>query len=88
VSQDIKYYVNDQFDKMYRPVTDTYRRIERQIETDYKQALGYKCSNEKAYKSNRKYQARFKSAVEQQKADQLKTPACDELNERFQPYNF
>lgn len=56
VSQDIKYYVNDQFDKMYRPVTDTYRRIERQIEFDYKQALGQKCSNEKAYKSNRKYQ--------------------------------
>jgi len=56
VSQDIKYYVSDQFDKMYRPVTDTYRRIEKQVEHDYKQALGHKCSNEKAYKSNRKYQ--------------------------------
>lgn len=33
-------------------------------------------------------QARFKSAGEQQKADQLKTPACDELNQRFHAYNF
>lgn len=56
VSQDIKYYVSDQFDRMYRPVTDTYRRIERQVESDYKQDLRNKCSNEKVYKSNRKYQ--------------------------------
>ena len=56
VSQDIKYYVSDQFDTMYRPVTDTYRRIEKQVESDYKHALGNKCTNEKVYKSNRKYQ--------------------------------
>lgn len=56
VVPDIKYYVNDQFDKQYKPYTDTYYKLEKQVESDYKQSLSMKCSNEKAYKSNRIYQ--------------------------------
>jgi DnaJ-class molecular chaperone len=56
VSQDIKYYVNSQFEQVYRANTDSFRRLEKEVEAEYKQYIGMKCNNEKSYKTNKIYQ--------------------------------
>lgn len=60
ISNDIKYYVNNEFLKQYpRKDTSTYRKIEKEIEIDYKHHLQQKCNSEKNYYNNLKYQVRL-----------------------------
>ena len=57
VSPNIKYWVNSQFDSVQSKMsTDTYRRFEKEVEGEYKHALGVQCGNEKTVKNNRMYQ--------------------------------
>jgi DnaJ family protein B protein 12 len=59
ISPDIKYYVNSEFLKTYptkNKENETFRKIEKEVETEYKHYLQQKCSNEKAYSNNLKYQ--------------------------------
>jgi curved DNA-binding protein CbpA len=56
VSPDIKYYVSSQFEQAYRPNTDLLRRLEKEVESDYKVYLDNRCSNEKAYRNSKLYQ--------------------------------
>lgn len=58
ISRDIPFYVTSQFDQQYKPHSESYRRVEKEVESEYKHHLGMKCSNEKAYKNNRLYQVR------------------------------
>lgn len=86
VSPDIKFYVDKSFERTYKPYSDVYRKIEKQVEGEYKQMLAHKCTNEKSYRKNRIYQARFGGAEAKSKAEALKMPSCDELNQRFSSY--
>ena len=85
VSPDISFYVDrSTFDRTYKPPTsDMYHKIEKQVEGEYKQFLAHKCTNEKAYRKNRIYQARFGGAKAKEAAEALKMPSCEELDERF-----
>lgn len=57
ISPDIKFYVNPaQFDTIYKPRSEQYRRVEKEVESEYKHFLGMKCGNEKTYRNNRMYQ--------------------------------
>jgi hypothetical protein len=56
ISPDIKFYVDGNFERTYKPYSDVYRKIEKQVETEYKQSLAHKCTNEKSYRKNRIYQ--------------------------------
>ena len=56
VSPDIKFYVDSNFERTYKPYSDVYRKIEKQVESEYKQNLAHKCTNEKSYRKNRLYQ--------------------------------
>jgi curved DNA-binding protein CbpA len=56
ISPDIKFYVDSSFERTYKPASEVYRKIEKQVEAEYKDTLAHKCSNEKAYKKNRQYQ--------------------------------
>jgi hypothetical protein len=58
ISPDIKFYVDSNFERTYKPYSEVYRKIEKQVETEYKQGLAHKCANEKAYRKNRIYQVR------------------------------
>mmetsp|Transcript_13795 Transcript_13795/g.22974 ORF Transcript_13795/g.22974 Transcript_13795/m.22974 type:complete len:430 (-) Transcript_13795:366-1655(-) len=88
ISPNIKFYVNSHFDQTYKPFSDAYRQLEKQVEADYKYALGQKCSNEKAYRNNRIYQARFSGTQAKQRAEALQMPSCDELQERFPRHQY
>ena len=56
ISPDIKFYVDSNFERTYKPYSEVYKKIEKQVEMEYKQSLAHKCSNEKAYRKNRVYQ--------------------------------
>lgn len=57
VSQDIKYFVNSQFLQQYpKKESDSIRKIEKEIENDYKYYLQQKCQNEKSHRNNLLYQ--------------------------------
>lgn len=56
VSQGIKFYVDSSFERTYKPYSEVYRKIEKQVEAEYKQSLAHKCTNEKSYRKNRMYQ--------------------------------
>jgi predicted Zn-dependent protease len=56
ISPDIKFYVDGNFERTYKPYSEVYRKIEKQVETEYKQSLAHKCTNEKSYRKNRIYQ--------------------------------
>ena len=59
ISPDIKFYVDRNFERTYKPYSDVYRKVEKQVETEYKQGLAHKCTNEKAYRKNRIYQVPY-----------------------------
>jgi len=84
ISPDIRYYVNNEFMKQYpKKDTDSYRKIEKEVENEYKHHLTQKCSNEKAYRNNLNYQARFGGASAKKKAEEFKLLSCDEYQKRF-----
>lgn len=83
ISPDIPYFVNRQFDTTYKPKSDKLKQFEKDVEYEYKQYLGGKCSNEKQYRNNRLYQARFSGSEARKRAEEIKTPACDEYQKRF-----
>lgn len=57
VIPDIKYFVSDQFTQQYKSTsTDTFKRFEKELETEYKMYLAEKCREEKSNKEHRKYQ--------------------------------
>lgn len=56
VSPDIKFYVDSNFERTYKPYSEVYKKIEKQVEGEYKQSLAHKCTNEKSYRKNRMYQ--------------------------------
>lgn len=57
VSPNIVFYVNGpSFDNTYKPFSDKYRRLEKEVETDYRNYLAQRCVNEKSYRNNRIYQ--------------------------------
>jgi len=84
ISNDIKYYVNNEFLKQYpRKDTSTYRKIEKEIEIDYKHHLQQKCNSEKNYYNNLKYQAKFGGASARRRAEEFKLVSCEEFQKRF-----
>lgn len=84
ISPDIKYYVNSDFLKQHqRKDSDGYRKIEKEVESEYKHYLQQKCSNEKAYKSNLNYQARFGGQPARKRAEEFRMASCDEFQRRF-----
>lgn len=86
ISPEIKYYVNSQFDSLYKSSSGSnpdLRRIEKEVELEYKHFLGLKCGNEKTYKNNRLYQSRFSGAEARRKAEELPLPSCEEFQARF-----
>jgi DnaJ family protein B protein 12 len=59
VSLDIKYYVNNQFLQQYpRKESENLRKIEKEVENEYKHYLQQRCGNEKAHKNSLLYQVR------------------------------
>jgi len=88
ISPHIKYYVSSQFDSVYKNIPGSsgspeLRRIEKEVELEYKHFLGLKCGNEKTYKNNRLYQARFSGTEARRKAEDLPLPSCEEFQARF-----
>ncbi len=84
ISPNIKFYVNSQFDQAYSKMSgDTYRRFEKEVESEYKHVLGVKCGNEKTIKNSKMYQARFSNAEARRKAEELTLPSCEEFQARF-----
>lgn len=82
----IPFYVKNSqdFDKMYRKSTDNRRRIEKEVEQEYKKYIYNKCAIEKQKKANRKYQANLsknKDAMEQ--ADRMPLTSCEEFRSKF-----
>lgn len=60
VSPDIKYYLSDSIAKQYaKASTESLRKLEKEIESEYKVYLSEKCRDEKAYQRNRLYQVTF-----------------------------
>lgn len=57
VSQDIKYYLSDNIAKQYAKASgESLRKLEKEVESEYKLYLSDKCRDEKAYQKNRLYQ--------------------------------
>lgn len=60
ISPNIKYFVNPQFDSLFKSasggINPELRRVEKEVELEYKHFLGLKCGTEKTYKNNRLYQ--------------------------------
>jgi DnaJ homolog subfamily B member 12 len=83
VSPDIKYYVNQQFDSQYKPRSEQFRRVEKEVESEYKHFLGMKCGNEKTFRNNRLYQSRFSGQEARKRAEELTMPSCEEFTKRF-----
>lgn len=79
----IPYFVTDQFDRSYRPYSEALRRVEGEVEREFRSLLTTKCKNERIYKNNRQYQARFSGAEARKKAEEIPLPSCDEYQERF-----
>jgi hypothetical protein len=84
VSPDILYYVNQQFDSQYRN-SDRLYRVEKEVESEYKQYLGQLCGEQKRIRQNKIYQSKWGSSEARKKADATPIPACNEWKERFQP---
>lgn len=83
---DIPYFVksNSEFEKTYRRSTDNRRRIEKEVEKEYKGYLSNKCTVEKQKKSNRMYQAKISGnndAMDQ--AVRMELPSCDDFKSKF-----
>lgn len=62
VSPDIKYYVNAQFDQTYRPQSEVLRKLEKEVEGEYRHFLDMRCGNERAYRNSKLYQVRISSS--------------------------
>ena len=60
VSPDIKYYVNSQFLSQYpKKESENMRKIEKEVENEYKYYLQQRCSNEKAHRNSLLYQVTY-----------------------------
>eukprot|EP01037_Dinobryon_pediforme_P019404 gene19404-19821_t len=83
VSPGIEYYVNNQFDSLFKH-SDKMYRVEKEVENEYKQYLASLCGQQKQIRSNKIYQANFASYETRKKAEAMPTPACTEYQKRFQ----
>jgi len=83
VSADIKFFVGPSFDQQYKTGSEALRRLEKQVEADYRHLLDQRCNNERAYRNSKLYQARFGGQEARRKAEEIKTPSCDEFTRRF-----
>lgn len=59
VVPDIQYYVQQNFEKNYKSGSETLRKLEREVESEFKHYLDMRCGNERAYKNSKLYQVRF-----------------------------
>lgn len=61
ISQNIPYYINNQqkFDKSYRPYSDALKKIEKEVEYEYKSFLNLQCKHERDMKNNKIFKVRF-----------------------------
>ncbi|CAG0886968.1 unnamed protein product [Cyprideis torosa] len=74
----IPYYVKSDFSESFRGKIG---RLELQIEEDYIIALRHNCFKERSYKESLLWQARtYGDPYKLQRAQELKTPACDKLS--------
>lgn len=83
VVPDIKYYVQPSFEKTYKSPSEALRKVEREVEAEFKHYLEMRCGNEKAYKNSKLYQARFAGKEARKKAEDLTTPSCDQYQKMF-----
>jgi curved DNA-binding protein CbpA len=83
ISPDIRFFVGPSFEQTYRPGSEALRRLEKQVEGEYRQWLDQRCGNERAYRNSKLYQARFAGQEARRKAEEIKTPSCDEFTRRF-----
>lgn len=56
VSADIKFFVGPSFEQQYKTGSDALRRLEKQVEADYRHVLDQRCGNERAYRNSKLYQ--------------------------------
>lgn len=82
-SPKIPYFVANQFDSLYRPDSEALRRVEQEVEREYKAWLTAKCRNERQIKNNRLYQARFSGEKAREAASAMPLASCDELEDRY-----
>lgn len=79
----ITFYVNEQFDRSFPKFSDALRKVEAEVDREYKSMLSTKCKNERVFKNNRVYQARFSGAEAKKKAEEIELPSCDEYSLRY-----
>lgn len=56
VVPDIQYYVQPTFEKSYKLGSESLRKVEREVEAEYKHYLDMRCGNERAYRNSKLYQ--------------------------------
>jgi curved DNA-binding protein CbpA len=83
VVPDISYYVQSSFDKNYNFNSEALRKVEREVEAEFKHYLDVRCGNERAYKNSKLYQARFAGKEAREKAEALATPSCEQYTKMF-----
>jgi len=77
----ISYYVKETFIQEY---TGSLRRLERQIEDDYISHIKSKCFQEKSYRENLLWQARYSGSQNLfKKAQNYPTPSCNKLEKIY-----
>lgn len=77
----ISYYVKESFHQEY---TGSLRRLERQIEDDYISHIKSKCFQEKSYRENLLWQARYSGSQNLfKKAQNYPTPSCNKLEKIY-----
>jgi len=80
VFPDLQYFVTADMAR-YPPQSDVFRRVEQEVEEEYRNKLVYNCRSEQDNKNRKVYQSRWGSAEQQQKANTLSTPSCDDYQE-------
>jgi curved DNA-binding protein CbpA len=83
VVPDISYYVQSTFDRNYKLNSEALRKVEREVEAEFKHYLDMRCGNERAYKNSKLYQARFAGKEAREKAEALATPSCEQFTKMF-----
>jgi DnaJ family protein B protein 12 len=77
----VPYFVKADFHTEYK---GSLRRLEQQVEEEYLSSLRANCFRERSYKENLLWRARnYNDAKLYARAQDLKTPSCDKLNEIY-----
>lgn len=86
VVKDIPYFVGPNFDKTYPASTYNFQRVEKLVESDYRDTMSSKCAMERQQKNQRVMKASWSgSAIEKENAKNYPTPSCTTYEKYFVP---